>query len=111
MTLQQKQAIFAQNVARLIDHIFATGFTCSLGEVLRTAEQAELYAKEGKGIADSQHCKKLAIDIQFFDSNGKYLSEPEHYVEAGKYWESLHQDNRSGMHFKRVDANHFEMIG
>lgn len=111
MTLQQKQSVFASNVARLIDHILSTGYTCSLGEVLRTAEQAALYAKEGKGIIDSQHCKKLAIDIQLFDESGLYLSDPKHYEESGKYWESLHPDNRSGMHFKRVDANHYEMMG
>lgn len=109
MTLQQKQAIFAQNVSRLIDHIFSIGFTCSIGEVFRTAEQAALYAKEGKGISDSQHCKKLAIDIQLFDENGKYLSDSDHYKQAAIYWESLHPDNRSGIHFKRIDGNHFEM--
>lgn len=111
MTLQQRQSVFAQNVARLIDHICATGYLCTLGEVYRTPEQAKIYAQEGKGIIDSQHCKKLAIDIQLFDTNGNYFSDPQNYKEAAIFWESLHPENRSGMNFKRVDACHFEMMG
>lgn len=109
MTLQERQVIFAQNVSQLIQHIFSTGYTCTLGEVYRTHEQAEIYVAQGKGILDSQHCKKLAIDIQLFDSDGKYLSDATYYKDIAKYWESLHGDNRSGISFKRVDADHFEM--
>lgn len=110
MTLQQKQSIFAQNVARLILHVEALGFNCTLGELLRTPEQAEIYAKEGKGIKDSLHCKKLALDIQLFTGDGKYLTAFKDYEPLGKYWESLDGRNRWGGRFtKLVDSCHFEM--
>jgi len=67
MSLQKKQAIFAKNVASLIDYIFANQCSVSIGEVFRTNEQAEIYAKQGKGIINSLHCKKLAIDLNLFD--------------------------------------------
>ena len=109
MTLQQKQSIFAANVAKLINYIFSKGYSCSLGEAYRTSEQAAIYAKEGKGIIDSLHCKRLAIDINLFDSSGNFLSEASYYSDIAKYWESLHSDNRAGINFKRIDADHFEM--
>ena len=31
-TLAQEQAIFARNVAKLIEHIFSTGYVCTLGD-------------------------------------------------------------------------------
>jgi hypothetical protein len=109
MSLQKNQAIFAQNVSKLINFLFDSGFSCSLGEVYRTAEQAEIYAKESKGIVNSLHCKKLAIDINLFDLNGVYLVDPASYLKLAEYWESLNPKNRSGIRFKRVDSNHFEM--
>lgn len=109
MTLQQKQSIFAQNVARLIMHVQAIGGSCSIGEVFRTPEPAEIYAKEGKGIIDSLHCKKLAIDLHLFSEGGQYLTDIKDYEPFGKYWEGLNPTNRWGGHFKRVDSVHFEM--
>lgn len=109
-TLSQEQAIFAQNVAKLIEYIFAKGFVCSLGETYRTPAQAAIYAKEGKGILDSLHCKRLAIDINLFSVDGKYFPETPDYEPFGVYWESLHPSNRWGGRFKeRPDGNHFEM--
>ena len=64
------QAMFAQNVARLIEYIFKTGYYCTLGECWRSPEQAEIYVKQGKGIKNSLHCQRLAIDLNLFDANG-----------------------------------------
>ena len=114
-TLAQEQAIFARNVAKLIEHIFSTGYVCTLGEVYRTPSQAAVYAKEGKGILNSLHCKRLAIDINLFSADGKYFPESEDYRPFGDYWESLHSSNRWGGNFPkyhtgaRADGNHYEM--
>jgi hypothetical protein len=106
--LSNAQFTFSRNVARLLNHIYECGYTCSLGEVLRTREQAEIYAKAGKGIVDSLHCYKLAIDINLF-YNGEYLTDCESYKKFGEYWLTLHELNRWGGNFHNIDANHFEM--
>ena len=110
MTLNDKQHIFAMNLSKLLQYVESLGYTCSIGEVFRTPEQAEIYAKQGKGIKDSQHCKKLAVDLFLF-SNGKYLQQKSDYELLGEYWKSLHPDNRHGSDFPRVDCVHFEMKG
>lgn len=109
MQLWEKQAIFSQNVAKLIQFASTKGFHVTFGEAMRSAEQAELYAKEGKGIVDSLHCKRLAVDLNLFDKDGKYLGDVESYKIMGDYWDTLHTFNRWGGCFKRVDLDHYEM--
>lgn len=110
-----RQFTFTENLAKLIQFINETGLKCKVTEVFRTAEQAEIYAKKGVGIKNSQHCSNLAADIYLFEASteGKYKlqSEFKQYEFAGKYWESLHKDNKWGGYFKRVDCVHFEMRG
>ena len=103
------QQIFAANVSLLIKHIFENGYKCTLGEAFRTEEQAEIYAKEGKGIVDSQHCKRLAIDLCLFSPANEYLMHTDQYKLFGDYWEGLHPQNQWGGKFPRGDGNHFQM--
>ena len=110
MTLNDKQHIFSQNLAKLLLHVDSLGLTCSVGEVFRTKEQAEIYVKQGKGILDSQHCKKLAVDLFLF-ANGQFLQKKDDYKLLGEYWKSLHSENRHGSDFPRADHVHFEMKG
>jgi hypothetical protein len=113
MKLSQAQQQFAQDVARLITHIYNQGYTCTLGECWRSKEQAEIYAKEGKGIINSLHCKRLAIDLNLF-KDGAYLTNSKDYLRFGSFWETLDAKNRWGGFFvkkyggSRVDGNHFE---
>jgi hypothetical protein len=106
VTLRERQEIFALNVAKLIQFIYAEGRTCTFGEVFRTDEQAELYAKRGIGTVTSLHCKRLAIDLNIF-LNGKYLKDTKDYEFAGNYWYTLHPDNTWGG--AGDDGNHFSM--
>ncbi len=110
MQLWEKQSVFAQNVALLLNNMHNKGFNPTLSEAYRTPEQAALNAKDGKGISHSLHCDRLAIDINLLDKDGKYLTDKESYHQFGAYWKSLHQFNRWGGDFVHlVDSNHFEM--
>ena len=71
----EHQQIFTTNVARLITYINQQGYKCTFGEVYRPTEMAQIYAKLGKGIINSNHCSKLAVDLNLFDSEGKYLTD------------------------------------
>ena len=106
MKLSEKQQLFTQHVAILIQEIFKHGYACTLGECYRTPEQAEIYAKSGRGIKNSLHCQRLAIDLNIFSPNGDFLTKTEDYAQFGAFWESLGPENRWGGRFS--DGNHFE---
>lgn len=115
-SLQPRQSTFCSNVAKLIQHINSVGMTCTFGDAFRSPVNAEANAKAGIGIENSLHCLRLAVDLNLFDSDGKYLDKSnDQYVSIGQYWESLHDDNRWGgffvtrYHGKLADPNHFEM--
>jgi len=117
MKLSDHQILFTQDVARLIGFIHGSGdHSVTLGEAYRTPEQAALNAKKGVGIKNSQHCKRLAVDINLLDNQGRLLSGSDNYAIYGDYWESLDAHNRWGGFFvskyggKIVDGCHFERI-
>jgi hypothetical protein len=103
-----RQECFTRNVSKLINFINSNGYQCTIGETFRSKEGASIMNKQGKGIADSNHCYRMAIDLNIF-KEGKYLSKTEEYKFAGVYWESLNRANEWGGRWKRADGNHFEM--
>lgn len=110
MNLSDKQKTFALNASKLIGYIFQSGFKCTFGDAYRSPEQAKINAAAGKGIVDSLHCKRLAVDLNLFDLSDKYLADTQDYSQFGEYWESLDPLNRWGGRFHhRPDGNHFEM--
>ena len=74
---------------RLIDYAHQQGYALRGGELWRPPEQAALNAKTGKGIANSLHIDKLAIDLNLF-RHGKFLARSEDHKPLGEFWESLH---------------------
>lgn len=108
MRLTTIQQLFARDLIKLFSYIHEQGYAFTLGEAYRTPEQAELYAKSDKGIKNSLHIKRLAIDINLFDDKNIFLTETKDHESFGKYWESLHPANRWGGCFKRPDGNHYE---
>lgn len=114
MKLSEIQQLFARDVVKLLQHIEDKGYKYTFGETYRTPEQAEIYAKEGKGIKNSLHCQRLAIDINLFDADGKFLEHEQDHREFGIYWEFMNPMNRWGGKFKDKDgkpfpdANHYE---
>jgi len=105
-TLGQKQRRFTRLVGLLIEYAYAHGFELSFGEAWRTPEQAALNAKAGKGIANSLHIDRLAVDFNLF-RNGKWLNSSEDHKPLGEYWESLAPDCVWGGRFG--DGNHYSI--
>lgn len=107
MTLSEKQAKFTVMVAKLILWADEHGYKLTFGEAHRTPEQAKRNAAAGKGIANSLHTQRLAVDFNLF-INGKYQTATEAYKPLGEYWESL--GGSWGGRFKsRPDGNHFSL--
>lgn len=105
-TLRQKQSRFVKLVGLLIEWAYQQGYELTFGEAFRTPEQAALNAKSGKGIANSLHTQRLAIDLMLF-KDGKYLTATPDYKALGEYWESLAPDCAWGGRFN--DGNHFSI--
>lgn len=104
MTLQQE---FTLAVADLIRFAYDRGYTMTWGEAWRPPETVAIYAKEGKGSANSLHPSRLAVDVNLF-RDGVWLARTEDFALLGRYWKSLHKAARWGGDFtKRPDGNHF----
>jgi len=108
MTLSEKQRKFTIYVARLIDYAYRMGYELSFGEAYRTPEQAALNVKNGSGILNSLHCKRLAVDLNLF-KDGEYLRDSSMYAFLGSYWKTLNPLCCWGGDFVKVDGNHFSL--
>lgn len=105
-SLGQKQRRFVRMVGRLIEFAYEQGYELSFGEAYRTPEQAAMNAKAGKGIVNSLHMQRLAIDLNLF-RNGAYLTRSEDYTLLGERWESM--GGAWGGRFSKPDGNHFSI--
>jgi hypothetical protein len=113
MNLGEKQEIFARCLAELILYMEYEGYGCRLKEVLRTKEQAEIYAAQGKGIINSNHRNGVAADI-IFTQNGEILWDGDAYKLAAEWWkecEELYPELEFcwGGDFKRRDVYHYSI--
>lgn len=111
MTLHQKQAIFAQQIARLIRSAAVMGYEVALGEAYRTPEQAALDAAKGSGIKNSLHTRRLAMDLMLF-KNGVFLTDSADYEPLGRVWESMSTPEAQccwGGRFHKPDGDHFSI--
>ncbi|EOP1323800.1 M15 family metallopeptidase [Escherichia coli] len=106
MKLSEKQQLFAVMIADLIYWAQEHGYRLTFGEAYRTPEQAALNAKTGKGIRNSLHTLRLAVDFNLF-INGEYQADTDAYRPLGEYWESI--GGTWGGRFSRADGNHFSL--
>lgn len=106
----ERQQTFTLNVARLIIYINQQGYKCTFGETYRPIEMSKIYTRTGRGVLDSNHLYKLAVDLNLFDSDGKYVVDFKSYEQFGVFWEKLNAFNEWGGRWKHlVDSCHFEM--
>jgi hypothetical protein len=106
MSLNKKQVRFTKTLGKFLVWCADNGFQVIAAELFRTPEQAAIYAKQGKGIKNSVHTKKLAVDL-FLLKDGKITWNTEDYRPLGEKWISMDTDARWGGVFKNRDAVHF----
>lgn len=108
MTLGEKQELFARLFQGLLGEAHKRSLGVRIGEVYRPKEMAAIYAEKGMGIKNSNHTRKLAVDI-FLTQNGELQWGVEAYRPLGIWWEDQHPLCRWGGRFKRRDAYHFSL--
>ena len=108
MTLGEKQRLFTRLVGKLIEYAYASGYELTFGDAYRSPEQARANAQLGKGIVNSLHCERLAIDLNLF-KDGVYLPDSAAYKPLGEYWETLGPECCWGGRFSKPDGNHFSI--
>lgn len=114
MGLVDDQDRFLADVARLVIHARDMGFVVTGGELFRTPQQQALHLRAGRSRSmDSQHLRRLAIDLNFFVRRGDRLSlcvDREALKPLGEFWEALTPGaNRWGGNWQSFkDTPHFE---
>lgn len=111
MTLIDKQAFFAQQVALLIQHAQSLGYLVTLGEAYRPAVTASYYAAMGEGVNNSLHTKRLAIDLNLFMGT-TFLTSIEDYRDLGNWWTAQSTPDYQlvwGGKFQIPDCDHFSL--
>lgn len=108
MSLGQAQREFALDIAHLIFHAYEIGYEVTFGDAYRDPRvHGELGEKKSYSSANSNHKRRLAVDLNLF-RDGKYLTDGNAHRPLADYWESLNPENRSGIRFN--DANHYERV-
>jgi hypothetical protein len=115
MSIISEQAVFLQDVARLLPYCASIGFIVTLGEGYRTPEhQLEYFKKKLSKTKIGQHTKRLAIDFNFFRMEENKIvpvTDAKRLSDIGKFWKSLDPKNDCGIlwgwdtyHFERKSA-------
>lgn len=106
MKIGEAQELFGRLLGELLVYIHLKGYQVRLGDVLARATDTDINGKPTHK-KNSQHFKKLAIDINLFKDGG-FLSKTEDHKIFGEFWESLHPNCRSGTRYG--DGNHYEVM-
>jgi hypothetical protein len=110
LTLGKAQEMFVELSVALMEFTLDQGYQLRYGETYRPQEMQDLYYKRGSTkTKNSQHTKKLAVDLLLF-KDGVYLTDAAAYAFMAEYWESLSPYCYAGIRITTlVDANHFEL--
>lgn len=89
MRLGELQRKFSRCVGLLILQAYEMGYEVSLGDAYRDPRVFGMVGvRNGYGRANSNHKRRLAIDLNLF-KNGEYLDMTEDHRELGEWWEEL----------------------
>ena len=111
MGLVEEQSVFLGHVVRLLEHAGDLGFVVTGGELFRTVEQQRIHVRNGRSkTMNSQHMKRLAIDLNFFrSSGGEPCWDKKALQPIGDFWEELDPANTWGGNWSSFkDTPHFE---
>jgi hypothetical protein len=109
ITLLEKQHAFSKTLAKFILDLASRGYCVTLGEAWRPNQQAQLYAVTGQGIKNSNHCIRLAVDLNIFLDRVWLVTRQELEI-PGILWKSYSNDLFTccwGGDFKSADCCHF----
>ena len=109
MKLVRQQNDFLHDVVKLLQFCWKRNYLVTGGELWRTMDQQGLYYARGKTTTlHSLHCRRLAIDLNFFRDN-LWVNEKSELQEVGDYWESLNKRNKWGGNWQSfIDVSHFQ---
>lgn len=82
------------------------GYGLTFGDAYRSPECAAVMKREGAGIINSLHTKRLAVDFNLFIGD-RYATDSAEYEPLGVFWESI--GGTWGGRFKKRDGNHFSL--
>lgn len=99
------QQHFALTMARFITRISELGWKVTFGEAYRPPETAALYASQGRGIKNSLHTVRLAMDLNIFDKDNNYITNTNELEIVGAIWEA--QDSLATWGGRFGDGGHF----
>lgn len=107
MKLGQKQELFSELEARLIQKAIYMGFAVRGGDAFRDPRVHGAYGKKkGYGKKWSMHKLKLARDLNLM-KNGALITSTEGHRLLGEWWEKQHNLCRWGGRFQ--DGNHYSL--
>ena len=101
MTLGAKQRLFARLELQLRLRIYMAGYEVTLGAAFRSRIEAKRL-----GFANSNHTRKLAVDLNLF-LDGVYLRSTQDHRHFGLWWEQQHPLCRWGGRWG--DGNHYSL--
>lgn len=110
LSLGDRQKLLCQLLPKLLTYIYAQGYSATLGDAFRDKRVHGAYGEKASYAArKSLHKLRLAIDLNLFDSHGRYLRDTPEYAFAGNFWMPLHPLCEWGGAGERNDGNHFSV--
>jgi len=96
--LSDLQKQFTRMLPLLFSKAHALGYQITLGDAYR--DKRCPYGSE-----DSNHHRRLAIDLNLFTDDGEYITDGTGHTELHEYWCSI-----GGAAMIEGDANHYSML-